>query len=299
MLQVPTPALAPAPARTPASGSSAARLLPTCSRLRPIRPIGRMSGCAGRGGAHGLRAGAARRPAPPFRRCCRRACHSAEGRGLLSLLLLPRLPLPVGRVCHCRWDPRCHYPPRTRWDPQGACGRAPRCIFGAPARCSEAGVWPGPGSRDRARAAGGVGCVDEWGALGLGRASRERPTLHPGTLWGKPSPEAGTTSRPVQRGKVLGAGPLWLGGRPSRSEARGLERLRSRSWGLGFEWEQVWVKTLRREISGHQALEYRFVGRASAWPQEIQLDPEDMDSFSFSSQLIKREVSSPHEFTLQ
>lgn len=69
---------------------------------------------AGRGGARGLRAGAARRPAPPFRRCCRRACHSAEGRGLLSLLLPPRLPLPVGRVCHCHWDPPCHYPSRAR-----------------------------------------------------------------------------------------------------------------------------------------------------------------------------------------
>ena len=46
-----------------------------------------------------------------------------------------------------------------------------------------------------------------------------------------------------------------------------------------------------------QRLDYHFMSRASAWPREVQLEPEDRDSFS--SQLIKREVSSPHEFSLQ
>lgn len=36
---------------------------------------------------------------------------------------------------------------------------------------------------------------------------------------------------------------------------------------------------------------------ASAWPAEVQLEAEDRDSFS--SQLIKREVSSLLKFSLQ
>ena len=84
---------------------------PTLSRFQAAGPTSWAGGRAGRGGARrggarGLRAGAARRPARPFRRRRRRACCSAEGPGLRSLLLPPRLPLPVGPISRCRWDPR-------------------------------------------------------------------------------------------------------------------------------------------------------------------------------------------------
>lgn len=46
-----------------------------------------------------------------------------------------------------------------------------------------------------------------------------------------------------------------------------------------------------------QRLDYHFMSVASAWPPEVQLEPEDRDSFS--SPLIKREVSSPLKFSLQ
>ena len=100
--------------RSPAPASSgAARLLPPSPASRG-QTNGRNGGWgergAGRGGARGLRAGAARRPARLFRchcrrRCRRRAFRSAEGSGLRSLLLPPRLRLPVGPVSRCRWEP--------------------------------------------------------------------------------------------------------------------------------------------------------------------------------------------------
>ena len=72
---------------------------------------------------------------------------------------------------------------------------------------------------------------------------------------------------------------------------------------LGFGWEQVSYDPEKGDSRPSalgvrdQRLDYHFMSRASAWPREVQLEPEDRDSFS--SQLIKREVSSPHEFSLQ
>lgn len=85
---------------------------PTLLPLSALRANGRGGRARGAGRARARRAGAARRPARPLR-CRRRACSSAEGPGLRSLLLLPRLPLPAGLVSRCRWDPR-HRPPRAR-----------------------------------------------------------------------------------------------------------------------------------------------------------------------------------------
>lgn len=83
-----------------------------------VGPMDGGGGSEGRGGARGLRAGAARRPARPFRRRHhhrrrRRACCLAEGPGLCFLLLPPRLPLPAGSVCRCRWDPVSSPAPST------------------------------------------------------------------------------------------------------------------------------------------------------------------------------------------
>lgn len=138
---------------------------PTLSRLQAAGPTGRAGaragrGGAGRGGARGLRAGAARRPARPFRRRRRRACRSAEGPGLRSLLLPPRLPLPVGPISRCRWDPVSSRAPSTVRS-SGSLRARPQPRLRPSDRCSEAGVGPGPGGRHGARAAGGVERVDE------------------------------------------------------------------------------------------------------------------------------------------
>lgn len=141
------------------------------------------------------------------------------------------------------------------------------------------------------------------------RRSRTRPRVpgaahaSPGTLWGKPSPEAGTASGPVQRGKMLGGTSLWLGGQP-------LLGRRPEDWKVSaraavLRRPGVWLGTAVSYDpekgdswpSGSGIRGYHFMSRASAWPREVQLEPEDRDSFS--SQLIKREVNSPHEFSLQ
>nr|XP_012608852.1 obg-like ATPase 1 isoform X1 [Microcebus murinus] len=90
-----------------------------------------MGGARGRGGARGLRAGAAQRPARPFRRRRRRrACCSGEGPGLRSLLLPPRLRLPAGPVSRCRWDPVSSPTPSTMPPKKGGDGIKPPPIIG-------------------------------------------------------------------------------------------------------------------------------------------------------------------------
>lgn len=111
----PAQRLAPLHPSRQSRGSSHPGFLPPCSRLPGLSGqwAGR-AGKAGRGGTHGLRAGAARRPARPFRRCRRRrACRSADGPGLRSLLLPPRLRLPAGPFSSCCWDPVSSLRPST------------------------------------------------------------------------------------------------------------------------------------------------------------------------------------------
>ena len=139
-----------------------------------------------------------------------------------------------------------------------------------------------------------------WTRPRLARAAHASP----GTFWGKPPAEAGMASGPVQRRKVFRRAPLWLGGRPPLGRRPGDWSLlswncASETWGLAGNWWELrsWKGDSLASGVKDQRLDYHFMSVASAWPPEVQLEPEDRDSFS--SPLIKREVSSPLQFSLQ
>lgn len=111
---------------------SSSHSTPASRSARPMGGAGERAGRGRAGGALGLRAGAARFPARPFRRRRRRrrrrACGLVEGLGLRSLLLPPRLLLPVGPVSHCRWDRVSPSSPSTVRPSGRLQARSPLCL---------------------------------------------------------------------------------------------------------------------------------------------------------------------------
>lgn len=93
------------------------------------------------------------------------------------------------------------------------------------------------------------------------------------------------------------AGHPWVGGQETGVSSH--VNCASETWGLAGNWWELrsWKGDSLASGVKDQRLDYHFMSVASAWPPEVQLEPEDRDSFSF--QLIKREVSSPLKFSLQ